>query len=146
MEINQPSETPTIRSRQYRDMTQLEIKKYNPLTYGACIESMTKKYYFEMSGYEMVSTFASDFAIAEWYGADSVNDTFNRTTKEWLSNVKYFAEIVMTLNAFCWRWYEWEGEESELGKLFSDLYYRANELAYDTYEGEDARMYFELTD
>ena len=119
------------------------------INYGANVDANFGAYLKEMSGYEKFTTFASDLAIAECCEEreqGAIRDTYNRAKNEWLSNVKYFTELVMALNIACWRWYEWEGETSEYGKLYSDLYYEARDLAMNTYEGEDARYFFDTTD
>lgn len=121
-------------------------KGFATLAYGAKIEASFERCLKEMSGYERFTTFASDLAIAECYGADALKDTYNRVVNEWLGDVKYFTEFVMALNIASWRWYEWEGGESELGQLYSDLYYKARDLALETYKGEDLTYYLDTTD
>lgn len=126
-------------------MKQSEIKKISPLIYGAKEEKVFEAIAGE-NGYERITTFFSDLSIAEWYGNESVKDTYNRVVKEWLSNVKYFTEFVLSLNWKSWEWYEREGEDSELGKLYSDLYYKADALALEKYKDKDAEYYFNTTD
>ena len=128
-------------------MLQNELPKgFATLAYGAKIEASFEKYLKEMSGYKRFTTFASDLAIAECYGADALKDTYNRVVNEWLGDVKYFTEFVMALNIACWRWYEWEGGGSELGQLYSDLYYKARNLALETYKGVELMYYLDTTD
>ena len=127
-------------------MTQSELPKgFATLAYGAKEEKIFEAMASE-NGYERKTTFFSDLSIAECYGLDSIKDTYNRVVKEWLSDVKYFAEFVISLNWKSWEWAEREGDESELGALYAELYYKANDLAWETYKDEDASYYFSVTD
>lgn len=97
-------------------------------------------------------TFASDFAIADWYGADSVEDTYKRVKDEWLSDYKAFTEVVIAVNMLSWanntlREQGYDGRE-EFIKLYSDLYYRARSDFYEKYgdNAEACDYFFEMTD
>lgn len=95
-------------------------------------------------GYERKTTFFSDLSIAEWYGASSVRDTFNRAVSAWLHDVVYFTEFVMCLN---WKIWEWNARgNDELALVYDELWRKANDLACDTYKGEDADYYYRTTD
>jgi hypothetical protein len=83
-------------------------------------------------------------SIAEWYGADSVRDTYKNVMRSWVKDVVYFTEFVMCLN-----WKIWEqharGNE-ELALVYDELWRQADELACNTYKDEDADYYYRTTD
>lgn len=90
------------------------------------------------------TTFFSDLSIAEFVsGAKGVKSTYNDIVNSWLSDVEYFTEFVVCLNMKCWEHYE---RNEGLSALYSDLFYKANDLAYSTYKGEDLDYYFNMID
>ena len=97
-------------------------------------------------------TFANDFAIADWYNADSVRETYERVKKEWLSNYKAFTEVVIALNLLSWAHNQLKKQgvdgRDEFIELYSNLYYKSVDDFYDKYRGnEEATSYFyEMTD
>ena len=68
----------------------------------------------EQTGYKPITTFYTDFSIADKFGINAIQDTYNRTFKSWKSNINYITELVMVLNWKCWRWYEVNNEYSRL--------------------------------
>jgi hypothetical protein len=95
-------------------------------------------------GYERKTTFFSDLSIAEWYGADSVRDTYKNVMGSWVKNVVYFTEFVMCLNWLGWLWYERNFEE--LSKVYFELYEKALNLAYEHYSGDDLSYFIKTLD
>lgn len=96
-------------------------------------------------GYECITTFWDDFAIAEKFGGISgVKDTFNRAFKEWKGNYKFLTELVIVLNRRCWMYYN-KGQQS-LSDVYSKLYNKARDYALDNLEGEEFDYYYQLTD
>ena len=129
-------------------MTQNELPKSMGaiLKHGAIVDANFKAYLREMSGYDSFTTFASDFAIGECYGTNGVTDTFNRATKEWKSDVKYYTELCLALNHASWRWYENEGSGSELAALYSELYYKALDIADKAFSKKDLHYLYATID
>ena len=103
---------------------------------------------FEMqaseTGYTRISTFYSDLSIAEVYGEKSIRDTYNNVVKSWLKNCKMFTEFVMSLNWKCWCWY-YRGN-SELSKLYAELFEQARDKGYEKYKGEDLSYFWSTLD
>lgn len=97
-----------------------------------------------LNGYETFTTFWQDFSIADVFGTNAVLDTYNRAFAEWKNDYKYLTELVMVLNHKCWQHY-YDGNES-MSRLYSDLYYKANDYAYDNLKGEELNYYFNVTD
>ncbi len=121
----------------------------NVFTYSAGMEDWCKKAY---QGGELEYTFVSDFAIADWYGAKDVKETYNRVIKEWGKDYKAMTEIIIALNLLSWahdqlRKQGIEGRD-EFIELYSNLYYMAKDFFYDTFkDNEKAQDYFfEMTD
>ena len=56
----------------------------------------------ERTGYKRLTIFYSDLSIAEWYGKDSIKETYETVRKEWIDDYKYFTEFVMCLNWKSW--------------------------------------------
>lgn len=97
----------------------------------------------ENCGYEAITTFWEDFSIADRFGANAVNDTYNRVMKEWEGNVKYLTELVLVLNHKLWEHYN---NNSPLAALYDDLWDKASTYCMDTFTGEDLDYYFRTTD
>lgn len=89
------------------------------------------------------TTFWMDFSIADAFGVDAIQDTFNRAFEGWKSNYKYLTELAMVLNHKCCDWYEKNNTYSE---LYSDLYYQVRDYAYDNLKGEELDFYYRVTD
>ena len=96
------------------------------------------------NGYEMKTTFWSDFTIADAFGTQAVRDTFNNAFNSWKNNVEYITELVLVLNWKCWYWYD--REEYIKSKLYSDLFYEADDWCMDNLKGKDLSYYLDTTD
>ena len=130
-------------------MTPIEYAKAkgaaNIFEYATIEERLFENCTTALSGYERKTTFYSDLSIAEFCSnIAGVKDTFTRVCEEWKNNVEYFTEFIMSLNIKAWAW-DSRGNE-ELSCLYSELYYQALDLGYDTFD-EDGRSYlFRMTD
>jgi hypothetical protein len=115
----------------------------NILQVAAAHESAWGKFMRENCGYERISTFYSDFTIADYCGGvNAIKDTFNRS-KQWLSNVKMWTELVMVLNHKIWYWY---GKNNELAEVYNELWETAANMAVETFKGDDLSYYYSTTD
>lgn len=95
-------------------------------------------------GYKRKTTFYADLSIAECFGLDKINETFESVCKEWVKNVECFTEFVMVLNWKSWAWHD-RGDDA-LVELYSNLFVKAEQLAYDTFEGDDLSYFIRTTD
>ena len=95
-------------------------------------------------GYEQKTTFWQDFSIADRFGADAVIDTFQRAFNCWKGTCIYLTELVLVLNRKCWQHYE-DGN-SELSELYGELFYKAQDYAYNHLIGEDLNYFWRTTD
>lgn len=94
--------------------------------------------------YEFKTTFWMDFSIADRFGKEAVQDTFDRAFKEWRSDVEYVTELAIVTNWKCWE--HWEKGDSSLGVLYHDLYYKVRDWCLDNLKGDDLRYYLTTTD
>lgn len=94
-------------------------------------------------GYTPKTTFWQDFSIADLYGLDAVQDTFNRAFNEWKSDHIYLTELVLVVNHKSWQHAE---NRPDLAELYEKLYYQADEYALDNLKGDALTYYIETTD
>lgn len=94
-------------------------------------------------GYEPVSTFWTDFSIADKFGADAVEDTFKRAFDEWKTNYKYLTELVMVLNHKLGYWY---GKDYDLCNVYERLWNIADAYGCDNLEGDELSYFYKILD
>lgn len=77
----------------------------------------------EETGYKPFTTFWQDFSIADTYGLQAIQDTFNRAFDAWKDNYKYLTELVLVLNHKIFHHYVEKGteEENEKSSLYNEL-------------------------
>ena len=97
----------------------------------------------KLNDYECKTTFWDDFSIADAFGVAAVKDTFNRAFAEWKDNYIYLTELVMVLNHKCWHHYE---KNRELSELYAELFYKAEDYAYENLKDEELNYYYRITD
>ena len=102
-----------------------------------------KRYAMDCYGYEIITTFGSDFDIAEAFGADAIRDTFDRAFNEWKDNYKYLTELVLILN---WKIAQHYGKNDTYARLYDELWRTADGYACDNLEGEEAKYFYRTTD
>lgn len=97
-----------------------------------------------MNGYKMISTFPTDFDIADKFGLSAIKDTFKRAFNEWKSNYVYLTELVITLNFKIWEHYE--NGNQELASLYNELWEKADNYACENLKGEELSFFYRVTD
>lgn len=95
------------------------------------------------TGYKPITTFYTDFSLAEIFGISAVKETFKRAFEEWKGNYKYVTELVMALNWKCWRWSE---ANPYLSEVYRELYEQADRWCWENLKGEEKQYYFNITD
>lgn len=95
-------------------------------------------------GYETKTTFWDDFSIADAFGMWAVRDTFKNAFKHWKNDTVYLTELVMVLNWKCWQ--HQEKGNNDLSNLYCDLFYKAQDYAYNNLKGDDLRYFLRTTD
>ena len=97
----------------------------------------------ETTGYKPLTTFYTDFSIAEKFGLDGIKSTYQVAFRTWKTNYKYLTELAMVLNWKCWRWYEVNNEYSQ---LYTELYHQLDDWVFDNLSGEELEYYISTTD
>ena len=82
--------------------------------------------------YKYVTTFWTDFDIAEKFGSKAIKDTAARAFEEWKNDIVYLTELVMVINHKCWDYYF--KNKDELSQIYSNLYYEYYDKAIDFLE------------
>lgn len=98
----------------------------------------------EVLGYKCKTTFWQDFTIADSFGAEAIQDTFDRATKEWGDDKIYGTELAMVLNWKCY--YHYETGEDELSALYGSLWEEFDTYVLDSWRGEKLKYYLKTTD
>lgn len=96
----------------------------------------------ELNGYRPITTFWMDFSIADKFGANAVQDTFDRAFNEWKNNYKYLTELVLVLNHKAWQ----HEDNPILCDLYITLFETADNYALNHLKGNEIRYFFEVTD
>ena len=89
------------------------------------------------------TTFWSDFSIADAFGKEAVQDTFNRAFAEWKSDVRYLTDLVVVLNHKIFQHFN---GDRELSKLYDSLWKIADGYAMENLTGKDFEYFFNVTD
>lgn len=97
----------------------------------------------EMTGYKPITTFYTDFSIADKFGVEAIKDTYKRVFHEWKHDYKYITELAMVLNWKLWRWY---GKNDELSILYDSLWKETDGWCIDNLKGKELEYYYKTTD
>ena len=97
----------------------------------------------ELTGYEPISTFYTDFSIADAFGIDAIRDTYKRAFKAWKDDYKMLTELVMALNWKIWEHYE---TKPAYGKVYDELWGEADLYAQEHLKGEELQYFYRTTD
>ena len=92
---------------------------------------------------EFTTTFWQDFTIADMFGLEAVQDTYNRAFAEWKHDYRYLTDLVMTLNHKIWQWYQ---KNEALARLYDRFWTETADYAMDNLKGEELTYYFNVTD
>ena len=98
----------------------------------------------EMCGYHPISTYYTDFGIAEWFGEDAIRETYTNAIANWGSDIKWATEIVMVLNWKIWEHYHAGNEK--MARLYDSLWKEAVGYVLEHFEGDDLIYYYTTTD
>ena len=94
--------------------------------------------------YTCKTTFWQDFTVADKFGEEAVQDTYDRAIKEWGDNQIYGTELALVLNWKCH--YHYETGEDELSKLYGELWEEFDNYVLDNWQGERLKYYLKTTD
>lgn len=96
-----------------------------------------------INGYETITSFWSDFTIADRFGVSAIKDTYKRAFNEWKDNYKYLTELVMVLNWKIWQFYE---KNNQYAEVYNKLWEEADAYACNNLKGDEAAYFFWTTD
>lgn len=101
------------------------------------------EYFVELTGYEPKTTFWTDFSIADHFGVEAIQDTFDRAFKEWKSDYVYLTELVMILN---WKIHQYYKDNEAYARLYNDLWMKADGYACTHLKGDELSYFYRTTD
>lgn len=97
-----------------------------------------------MEEYKFKTTFWSDFNIADRFGLEAIQDTFDRVFEEWKIDYIYLTELVLVLN---WKiWQHYDKGNMDKAKLYDKLWQKAQSYGYDTLKGDKLKYFIETLD
>ena len=97
-----------------------------------------------MTGYKPISTFYTDFSIADRFGTAAIEDTYKRAFEGWKEDYKMLTELVMALNWKIWEHYDAGSER--YARLYNDLWEKSARYAEENLKGEELSYYYRTTD
>ena len=97
----------------------------------------------EMTGYKPITTFYTDFSIADNFGIESIKDTYKRAFNEWKDDYKYLTELIMVLN---WKIFEHYEKNNKYAELYDKLWKETDEYAMDHLKNEEMDYFLSTTD
>lgn len=95
------------------------------------------------NGRQFVSTFPSDFAIANKYGEAGVRDTYKRCFDAWKEDYKFLTDLVLTLNWYIWALYK---TNEKLAHVYDVLWKKCHNYALSHLKGNELQYYIQETD
>ena len=133
-----------VKQHKYDDMReQLKpfAQKYGGLQ-GGLVYGMWCEKNFEANlreDYKRITTYTSDFSIAEWCvpaeGMSAIASTLRNALTNWRDDIKFFAEIIIVLNQKA-REHAARGNW-EYAEMYSDLYLDAKCLYFDWFDKDN---------
>lgn len=96
-----------------------------------------------INGYETITSFWSDFTMADRFGVSAIKDTYKRAFNEWKDNYKYLTELVMVLNWKIWQFHE---KNNQYAEVYNKLWEEADAYACNNLKGDEAAYFFWTTD
>lgn len=97
----------------------------------------------ELTGYTPISTFYTDFSIADMFGVSAIKDTYKRAMEGWKEDYKMLTELVMALNWKIWEHYE---TNEKIARVYNELWEKASAYAQDNLKGDELLYYYRTTD
>lgn len=94
--------------------------------------------------YKLMTTFWSDFTIADHFGIAAIEDTYKRAFSEWKTDVVYITELTMVLNWKIFEW--WEHGNQEYAEVYDTLWKKTDEYCMKHLKGKELDYYIRTTD
>ena len=96
-----------------------------------------------MLGYKQITTFFTDFSIADNFGEKAIKDTYKKTFDQYKDQYKELTELVMVLN---WKIWQWHNKNKDYAKLYDELWTKADRYACNHLKGEELSYFYKTTD
>lgn len=96
------------------------------------------------NGYETFTTFWQDFTIADKFGVDAVQDTFNRAFNEWKHDYKYLTELTLILNLKLWEWYH--KKDDKMYNVYFNAWSTCDRYGVDNLKGKELGYFLDTLD
>lgn len=94
-------------------------------------------------GYTQITTFYTDFGIAEPFGKAAILDTYKRGLEYAKTDYKVLTEFVMVLNWKIWEHYQ---TNEPLARIYNDLWMKADKYATENLKGDELKYFYRTTD
>jgi len=127
--------------------------KMNPFYASAVAQANFEASIHELQpDYNVVSTFAGDYAIADAFGADAIEDTYRRSIASFSDDIYMLTEMALVLNWGIWRYWELsqdrrsDGSEDELARMYDKLWKELDAYIMDHFTGDELQFYLSTTD
>ena len=104
---------------------------------------MSKWGIIDMAGYQPKTTYWQDFCIAEDFGLDAIQDTFNTAFETHKDDMEYGTELTMVLNWKIWQWYE---TDTEKARLYDKLWKEIDGYIMENWKDEKLAHFLRATD
>lgn len=90
------------------------------------------------------TTFQTDFTIADRFGVEAIQDTYNRAFNEWKKDYKYLTALVLVLNHKIWEHYEKNNDT--FAELYDQLWRQTDKYAIEHLKGDKLLYYLNILD
>ena len=118
--------------------------KMDVFQYAAACEMWWKELVSEsFNPYTPITTFFSDLSIAEFYGEESIRETYRDVIASWGEDIKYITEFSMCLNHKIWQLYK---HCDHIARVYDELWRKSVNYIVNHFEGEDLSYYYRVTD
>lgn len=125
-----------VKAHKYDNMREELVQRNirDPFTYGMWCEHNFERNLRE--DYKRITTYTSDFSIAEWCvpieGMSAIASTLRNALTNWRDDIKFFAEIIIVLNL---KAHEHAARGNwEYSEMYSELYIDAKCLYFDWFD------------
>ena len=95
------------------------------------------------NGYKMTTTFFEDFAIAEVFGLDAVEDTFDNAFNNWKLDYVYMTELAIVMSNNSIAKYD---DNRELAFLYAHLFHKVDNYCLNNFKNDALDFYLRITD
>lgn len=97
----------------------------------------------ELTGYKPITTFYTDFSIADKFGVNAIKETYENAFNGWKSNYKYITELAMVLN---WKLHRWYNVREDYAIVYDELWMKIDHWCVENLKDEALEYYYNTTD